>query len=103
MQCHKHIDCCFCTVYTVKKVKDFPSPAGMSLTRLSLDGNTVVKLFPSRESLVSDIPTGDGKIANLFLYSVNIVASATYRLVEKQRIPSTVYTYLGRDLVEEGL
>jgi hypothetical protein len=26
-----------------------------------------VKLFPARESLVSDIPTGDGKIADLSL------------------------------------
>jgi hypothetical protein len=33
-----------------KSLKIFPSPAGMSLT-----------------SLVSDLPTGDGKIANLFL------------------------------------
>ncbi len=27
----------------------------------------MMKLFPARESLVSDIPTGDGKTANLFL------------------------------------
>jgi hypothetical protein len=49
----------------------FPSPAGMSLTKLSLGGNydVIYKLFPSRESLVSDIPAGDGKMANLF-YSV---------------------------------
>ncbi len=38
----------------------------MSLTKLSLAGNTVIKLFPARESLVSDIPAGDGKLANLF-------------------------------------
>jgi hypothetical protein len=31
----------------------FPSPAGMSITKLS------IKLFPARESLVSDIPAGD--------------------------------------------
>ncbi len=36
----------------------------MSLTELSLDGNY---LFPSRESLVSDIPAVDGKFVNLFL------------------------------------
>ncbi len=44
------------------------SPAGMSLTKLSLAWN---KLFnPGKgESLVSDIPGGDRKIANLF-YSV---------------------------------
>ncbi len=27
----------------------------------------IIKLFPARESLVSDIPAGDEKIANLFL------------------------------------
>jgi hypothetical protein len=38
----------------------------MSLTKLSL-----AKLFPARESLVGDIPVGDGKNDNLF-YSVSI-------------------------------
>ncbi len=37
-----------------KKVSDFPIP---------------IRLLPIMESLVSDIPAGDGKIANLF-YSV---------------------------------
>jgi hypothetical protein len=47
----------------------FPSPAGMSLTKLSLDGNydVIYKLFLHRESLVSDIPAGDGNIEKLFL------------------------------------
>jgi hypothetical protein len=50
------------------------SPAGMSLTKLFLGGNNdvIYKLFPARESLVSDIPAGDGKIANLFLQSTPI-------------------------------
>ncbi len=63
-----------------KRLAIFPSPAGMSLTTLSLAGNDLpnqtklslagkIKLFSARESLVRDIPTGDGKIANLF-YSV---------------------------------
>jgi hypothetical protein len=43
----------------------FPSPAGMSLTKLSLAKN--IHILPARESLVSDIPAGDGKIVNLFL------------------------------------
>jgi hypothetical protein len=40
----------------------------MSLTKLSLGGNNDVtsKLFPPRESLVSDIPAGDGNIKKLF-------------------------------------
>ncbi len=43
------------------RITSFPSPAGMSL----------IKLFLARESLVSDIPPGDGKQDNLF-YSVVI-------------------------------
>ncbi len=41
----------------------------MSLTKLSLGGNydVIYKLFLSRESLVSDIPAGDGNIEKLFL------------------------------------
>ncbi len=38
----------------------------MLLTKLS-QACGVIKLFPARESLVSDIPAGDGKTANLFL------------------------------------
>jgi|688.fasta_scaffold617616_1 hypothetical protein len=47
--------------YTVKKVNDFPVP-----------WPGIIKLFPARESLVSEmkIPAGDGKMANLF-YSVS--------------------------------
>jgi hypothetical protein len=37
--------------HTVKKVIDFRVPC---------------RLFPARESSVSDVPAGDGKIANLF-------------------------------------
>jgi hypothetical protein len=42
----------------------------MSLTKLSLgggDNDVIYKLFPPRESLVSDIPAGDGNIEKLFL------------------------------------
>ncbi len=48
-----------------KRLAVFPAPAGtgMSLTKLSLAGN---KLFPARESLVSDVPAGDGKTANSY-------------------------------------
>ncbi len=44
----------------------FPYPAGMSLTKLSLAGNNLI--IPDHgEFGISDIPAGDGKIANLFL------------------------------------
>jgi hypothetical protein len=39
----------------------FPSPAEMSITKLSLAGKS-----PARESLVSEIPAGDGKTDNFF-------------------------------------
>jgi hypothetical protein len=46
-----------CLQQTLKKrLIIFPCPAGMS----------VIKHWPARESLVSDIPAGDGKIDNLF-------------------------------------
>jgi hypothetical protein len=45
----------------------FPSPAGIS-PKSPWQG--IIKLFPARESLVSDIPARDGKIDNLF-YSVS--------------------------------
>jgi hypothetical protein len=50
---------------TVKKVIYFPSPARIAGPN-SLWWR-IIKLFLARESLVSDIPAGDGKIGNLFL------------------------------------
>jgi hypothetical protein len=52
-------------IHCKKSFSIFRSPAGMSLTKLSLIGNydVVYKLFLS---LVSDIPAGDGNIEQLF-------------------------------------
>jgi hypothetical protein len=50
---------------TVKKFAIFPSQARMSLTNSPWPG--IIKLFTARETLVSDIPAGDRKTANLFL------------------------------------
>jgi hypothetical protein len=62
------------TIHCKKSLATFPSPAGMSLTKLSLGvilQNSpwvgIIKLFQPRESLVSDIPAGDENGANLFL------------------------------------
>jgi hypothetical protein len=50
----------YLVTYTVKKVSGFPV--------LSRDVTYLLnKLFPARESLVSDIQAGDGKTDNLFL------------------------------------
>jgi hypothetical protein len=54
--------------YTVKKGSRFSRPqTGCHLPNSPWPG--IIKLFPARGSLVSDIPAGDGKISNLF-YSV---------------------------------
>ncbi len=54
--------------HTVKKLFDIPVPCRDVTYQLSLGGNYYVKykLFLPRESLVSDIPAGDGNIEKLF-------------------------------------
>jgi hypothetical protein len=49
----------YADLHCIKKVVDFPVP----------NRDVIYQTFPGlvRESLVSDIPAGDGKIANLFL------------------------------------
>ncbi len=65
-------------VHCKKRVPIFQSPAaaGMSLTNLP----GMITLFLARESLVSDIPAGDGKIAELFY----IVSKTDFPLLERQ-------------------
>ncbi len=55
-------------LYCKKMLAIFPSPAEMSLTKLSLAG--INQLFPVRESLVSDIPARDRKTDKLFLQCI---------------------------------
>ena len=55
-------------IYTVKKGQRFSRPQ-LRCHQSNSPWPGIIKLFPARESLVSDIPTGDGKISNLF-YSV---------------------------------
>jgi hypothetical protein len=50
----------FAPLHRKKRSATFPSPAGMSLT----------KLFPPRKKLVCDIPAEDGNVANLFTKKV---------------------------------
>ena len=66
--------------YTVKKVKNFPSPAGMSLTKRSLAGNN--EIIPGIWRVwFSDIPAGDGKIINLFLQCTVYTLFSLYKSV----------------------
>jgi hypothetical protein len=57
-------------LHSKKRLAVFPSQPGYHLPNSLWPG--IIKLFPARESLVSDIPAGDEKIANLF-YSVPAV------------------------------
>ncbi len=52
-------------IYTVKKVGGFPVPS-RDVINQTLPGQEFLIIFPARESLVCDIPAGDGKTANLF-------------------------------------
>jgi hypothetical protein len=72
------------TLHRKKSFSIFPSPAMMSLTKLTLGGNNdvIYKLFPPRESLVSDIPAGDGNIEKLFLGCI------LYRQQQLSALPS---------------
>ncbi len=58
-------------VHRKKRFASFPSPAGMSLTKLSLGRNNSVmtSLFPPRESLVVTSRLGTGN-ARTFFYGV---------------------------------
>jgi hypothetical protein len=55
-------------VHRKKKVREFPVRSRDVTTKLSLGGNNdvITELFLPRGSLVSDIPSGDGKLVNLF-------------------------------------
>ncbi len=55
-----------------KKVGEFPVPSRDVTTKLSLGGNNdvITELFLPRGGLVCDIPSGDGKLVNLFLRCV---------------------------------
>jgi hypothetical protein len=50
-----------------KKVSDFPVPSRDVTTKLSLAGNNYIIPRRGEFSVISDIPAGDGKIANLFV------------------------------------
>ncbi len=66
--------------YTVKKsFSIFPSPAGMSLTKLFLGENNdvIYKILLPRESFVSDILAGEGNIEKRFF---TVYAGVDYNL-----------------------
>jgi hypothetical protein len=79
--------------YTVKKGYRFSLPQpGCHLPNSPWTGN--LKLFPARESLVSDIPAGEGKI-NHFFYSV-IAPSCHENLTSSSLAHQPDHVFLGK-------
>jgi hypothetical protein len=82
-----------------KKLAIFPSPAKMSLTKLSLAGKN--SIIPTQGELAIDIPAGDGKIANLFftvylsLSNVSPVVQKKYKLWARNMRQNTKKESLG--------
>ncbi len=72
------------TIHCKHKVSLFPVPSpdvtDSDQTLPALSG--ITKLFPARESLVSDIPAGDGKMANLFYSVVGIPLGKVFKETE---------------------
>jgi hypothetical protein len=60
-------------VHTVKKVNDFPVPS-RDVTNQTLPGLENLNYSRARESLVSDIPAGDGKWQTFFYSACSLVS-----------------------------
>ncbi len=87
------------SMYTVKqRFTSFPSPAGMSLTKLPLGRNNSVmtSLFPPRESLVVTSRLGRGN-SRTFFYGVETLQMYKSRMEtvqkEKQTPPPTQFAH----------
>jgi hypothetical protein len=72
----------------------------MSLTKLYLAGK--IKLFPARESLVSDIPAGDRKIVNIFLQCTIFFRRAGTRAPVRRAGPGTAVSSGWRQSARTG-
>jgi hypothetical protein len=83
----------------------FPSPAGMSLTKLFLGGNNdvIYKLFSSREILVSAIPAGDGEIEKLFYGVQNGLEKLFFKVIRRRQLKkSTRVFHIFNQLVRQN-
>ncbi len=59
-----------------KRLAVLPSPAGMSLTKLSLGGNNWI--IPGQEEVVSDMPVRDGKTKTFFNSALSFKIKTIY-------------------------
>jgi hypothetical protein len=84
-------------VHCKKRLATFPPPAGMSLIKTFLGGNTVIKIFPPRVSLARDIPARVGIIAKLF-YGVSTPVDCSVneqKLICHRRLLVLFYRFTG--------
>jgi hypothetical protein len=80
----------------IKKVSDFLVPI-RDVTENTLPWQGIIKSFPARESLVSDIPTGEGKIAKLVLPCIICESHYVEKKVKvkaKQWLTFIMYLYI---------
>jgi hypothetical protein len=83
--CFKKRDICtfyLCALHRKKRFTSFPSPAGMSLTKLPLGRNNSVmtSLFPPRESLLVTSRLGKGN-SRTFFYGVQYNECISIRIL----------------------
>jgi hypothetical protein len=84
------------SIHRKKKVREFPVPRRDVTTKISMGGNNdvITELFLPRESLVSDIPAGDGKLVNLF-YGVEFLKLPKREIFDVVFFMSTKSVWIG--------
>jgi len=90
-------------VHRKKRFTSFPSPAGMSLTKLPLGRNNSVMtaLFPPRESLVVTSLLGKGNSRTFFLRCTLWRRGCRYKYTVKKILPE-VWLGVQEELEEDG-
>jgi hypothetical protein len=78
-------------IHCKKRLAIFPSPAGVSLTKLPLGGNNLI--IPAKESLVSDILAGAENFANLFLRCTPLDCEGRVRRMVRLASPAAVSSH----------
>ncbi len=89
------------TVHCKKRLAVFPSPAGMSLTKLSLAGNNLIYSRPGRAWFVTSW-LGTGKSVTFFLQCNKTLRGTVFRHPERMAPKSTVRGRKNISLVRPG-
>ncbi len=90
-------------IHRKKRFTSFPSPAGMLLIKLPLGGNNDW-IIPAQGEFGSDIPSGDGKLANFFFWrcTVRVYCTCSCRVRSYSRVQAeqvmNVWEMINQDL-----